>query len=81
MFNTVTGDYRYCCGGTVFSGKGTVKQQGNVYTLTVSTGDRRITATMDGSTKRGNATLQSPPGTTRCTIIDNNVTNNTCACK
>src|SRR5205085_5161777 len=32
LFNTVTGDYRFCCGGTIFTGRGTVKQQGSIYT-------------------------------------------------
>jgi hypothetical protein len=80
-FNTTTGDYRFCCGGTAFTGKGTVKQQGSVITLTASSGNQRVTATLDGTTKRGSASLQSPPGTTRCTIRDNDVTNNTCMCK
>ncbi|HKP12531.1 MAG TPA: HYR domain-containing protein [Blastocatellia bacterium] len=80
LFNTATGDYRFCCGGTVFTGKGTVKQIGSVYTLTHNPVDRRVLATIDGGTKKGNASLQSPAGTTRCTIRDDNVTNNTCLC-
>ncbi|MFL6215341.1 MAG: HYR domain-containing protein [Blastocatellia bacterium] len=80
LFNTVTGDYRFCCNGTVFTGKGTVKQQGSIYTLTHNPVDRRVLATVDGSTRKGNASLQSPAGTLRCTIRDDNVLNNTCLC-
>ncbi|MFL6215450.1 MAG: HYR domain-containing protein [Blastocatellia bacterium] len=80
LFNTLTGDYRFCCGGTVFTGKGTVKQQGSIYTLTHNPTDRRLLATMDGATRKGNASFQYPVGTTRCTIRDDNVTNNTCMC-
>ena len=80
LFNTATGDYRFCCNGMVFTGKGTVKQQGSLYTLTHNPADRRVSATVDAATKKGNASLQSPPGTLRCTIRDDNVTNNTCLC-
>jgi len=80
LFITTTGEYRFCCGGMIFSGVGTVKQQGSIFTLTVNAPDRRIQALADGATKKGNASLQSPPGTTRCTIRDDNITNNTCIC-
>jgi subtilisin-like proprotein convertase family protein len=80
LFNSVTGDYRFCCNGTVFTGKGKVVVQGSIITLSVTGTDRRIQATADGGSKKGNASLQSPVGTTRCTIRDDNITNNTCLC-
>ncbi|MEW6130271.1 MAG: HYR domain-containing protein [Acidobacteriota bacterium] len=80
LFNTTNGAYRFCCDGTTFTGTGTVKKQGNVYTLTHNAPDRRVLLQIDGSTKKGNGSLQSPPGTLRCTIRDDNITNNTCLC-
>jgi hypothetical protein len=81
LFNTQTGDYRFCCSGSVFTGKGTVVKQGSVWTLTHNAADRRVNATLDGSTNRGNASLQSPAGTTRCTITDRDIRNNACTCQ
>jgi hypothetical protein len=80
LWNTQTGDYRICCGGQVYTGKGTVVKQGSTYTLTHQAADRRVTATLDGAMNRGTASLQSPPGTTRCAITDRNLTNNSCQC-
>jgi hypothetical protein len=81
MWNTLTGEYRFCCSGSVFTGKGTVVKQGSVYTLTHNPADRRVSATLDGSQNRGTASLQSPPGTPRCTITDRNLANNSCLCQ
>ena len=80
LFNTTTGAYKFCCGGTVFTGIGKVARQGNIITLSDSTASQRVLVTIDGSTKKASGSLQSPPGTTRCTIRDDNVTNNTCMC-
>jgi hypothetical protein len=81
LFNTLTGDYRFCCNGTVYSGKGTVVKQGNTWTLTHNPADRRVLARLDGSANNGTASLQSPPGTTKCTITDKNIANNSCSCQ
>jgi hypothetical protein len=81
LFNTSTGDYRFCCGGTAITGKGTVVNLGNTYTLTHNPADRRVTAKLDGSAKTGTASLQLPPGINKCTIIDKNTTNNSCLCQ
>ena len=80
LWNTQTGDYRFCCNGSVFTGKGSVVKQGSVYTLTHTAADRKVNATLDGALNRGNASLQSPPGTARCSITDRNLTNNSCQC-
>jgi len=79
--NSATGDYRFCCNGTVFTGKGKVAIRGSVYTLEHSTADRRVLASDDELAHRGTASLQSPPGTTRCTITDRDTRNNTCLCQ
>jgi hypothetical protein len=81
LFNTVTGDYRFCCNGTVFTGKGVVVKQGSTWTLTHNAMDRRVSGSLDASQNRGSASLQSPPGTTKCAITDRNLTNNSCSCQ
>jgi hypothetical protein len=81
LINTITGDYVFCCGNAVqLAGRGTIVQQGCVFTLTHNTGDRRVMARFDLAVKKGNASLQAPPGTTVCTITDTNMANNTCNC-
>jgi hypothetical protein len=81
MFNSSTGEYRFCCGGAVFVGVGKVTIHGNVYILQhTSPGDRRVVGRVDSSLNIGNATLQVPAGTTICTITDRDTTDNTCSC-
>jgi hypothetical protein len=79
-WNTTTGEYVFCCNGTVFTGVGQVKRIGCTYTLTHTPVDRRVTGKVDLTTFRGEGSLQSPAGTTRCTISDNDVRDNNCAC-
>jgi hypothetical protein len=81
LLNTLTGDYRFCCSGTTYTGKGTVVKLGSTYTLTHNLPDRRVSAKLDGGANNGTASLQSPPGITKCTIIDKNLTNNSCSCQ
>ena len=33
LFNTITGEYRWCCNGATFTGVATVKKSGNTFTL------------------------------------------------
>jgi hypothetical protein len=80
-WNTSTGAYVFCCNGTTFTGTGKVKTLGCTYTLEHSTSpDRRVTGKVDFSTFRGEGGLQSPIGSVRCTISDNDVRDNNCAC-
>ena len=79
--NSSTGDYRFCCGGTTFTGRAKVVRQGNVFTFEHFAADRRILATDVEVAFRGVASLQSPPGSTICTIIDRDTRNNSCACQ
>ncbi|HJQ26797.1 MAG TPA: HYR domain-containing protein [Blastocatellia bacterium] len=81
LVNTSTGDYRFCCNGTTFTGRGKLTVRGSIYTLEHSTTDRRVLVTDDESQHRGTASLQVPPGTTRCTITDRDTRNNTCQCQ
>jgi hypothetical protein len=81
LFNSSTGDYIFCCGSTIMQGRGTVTLQGGDMTLQHSTGDRRVLGKVSLSMKKGIASLQSPPGSTKCTITDKDITNNNCACQ
>ena len=38
LFNSQSGDYRFCCGGTVFTGRGKVRVQGCTISLEQVTG-------------------------------------------
>jgi hypothetical protein len=80
LFNTTTGDYRFCCGGTIYTGKGSVVKQGNTYTLTHNTSTRRVLCKLDAAQKKGTATLQEPIGVMKCSITDSNTLNNSCSC-
>ncbi len=81
LLNLSTGEYRFCCNGTVLAtGKGTVSSAGCSFTIQHNPSDRRVTIKIDLSTKRGIASLQMPPGSTRCTISDGDISNNSCQC-
>ena len=79
--NSQTGAYRFCCGGTVYTGTAIVVKHGNTVTFSHNPADRRVTVNYDGSALKGTASLQSPPGTVKCTITDRNTANNSCSCQ
>jgi hypothetical protein len=82
LYNHLTGEYRFCCGGTVVaSGIGTAQVKGCVVTITHNTANLRVLIKADTATKTGSASAQNPIGVTRCTISDRNLVNNTCACQ
>jgi len=78
--NSVTGDYQFCCGGTLFTGKAVVTKLGNLVTFQHNAPDRRVLANDDEGAFRGTATIQNPPGIVKCTIGDRDTRNNTCVC-
>jgi hypothetical protein len=80
LLNSFTGDYLFCCGGTTFSGRGTVQKLGSTYTLTHNTAERRVSGRLEGAMNRGTGSLQWPVGTTRCAITDRDTRNNSCVC-
>jgi hypothetical protein len=82
LFLSTTGDYLFCLAdGTSYTGKGTVKKVGFVFTLMKNTGPHRITATVTkGTVNIGTATLQAPPGVLKAVIVDTNILNNNCVC-
>lgn len=79
LWNSQTGDYRYCCAGVSYAGRGASTRKGGVYTLSQMSGAQRVTASVDSSANRGTATLQvgSANG---CPITDRDIRNNTCQC-
>ncbi|HJQ26094.1 MAG TPA: HYR domain-containing protein [Blastocatellia bacterium] len=79
--NSKTGDYRFCCGGTTFTGKAKVTIAGNVVTFEHNATDRKVLVRDDEGAFRATGSLQMPPGTTRCTITDRDTRNNTCICQ
>lgn len=80
VFNAVTGEYSYCCNGVVsMTGIGSVTRIGCVITIQHNTPDRRVLIKVDYGVKKGNASLQMPPGSVKCTITDKNTSNNNCA--
>ena len=80
LFNSMTGDYVFCCGQFTLAGKGTVTRQGGNITLQHNAVDRRVLAKVSLSARSGIASLQSPPGSTKCTIADRDTRNNSCVC-
>ena len=80
VWNSLTGDYRFCCAGVIYTGRGAVSRKGSVFTLTHSPADRRLIASVDSTQNKGTASLQSPPGVNRCTINDRDIRNNSCQC-
>ncbi|HJQ27282.1 MAG TPA: HYR domain-containing protein, partial [Blastocatellia bacterium] len=79
--NSKTGDYRFCCGGTTFTGKAKVTIAGNLVTFEHNATDRKVLVRDDEGAFRATGSLQTPPGTTRCTITDRDTRNNTCICQ
>jgi subtilisin-like proprotein convertase family protein len=81
VFFSPTGDYLFCCNGVMVSGTGLATVRGCIVSIQHNPPDRRVLLTFDGAVHRGTASLQMPPGTIKCTIIDRNTLNNTCTCQ
>jgi subtilisin-like proprotein convertase family protein len=77
LWNSLTGAYRFCCNGITFTGVGKSTIQGCVFTLQHNPADRRVLGRVDKAVHAGTASIQFPPGTTRCTITDRNTLNDT----
>lgn len=76
--NTITGAYRFCCRGTLFTGIAKVTKKGSTATFEQNGPDRKVLAKYDGGVSRGSASIQSSLGT--CTITDRDTRNNSCVC-
>jgi HYR domain len=81
LASATTGAYRFCCGGTTFTGVAQVTRKGNVATFQDNSGGRRVQATDDEAVFKGTASIQSPPGTIKCTITDRDTRNDSCVCQ
>jgi len=81
LWNSFTGQYRFCCKGVTYTGIGKATTQGCVFTLQHNPLDRRVLGRVDKAVHSGNASIQAPPGTTRCTITDRNTLNDTPTCQ
>ena len=79
--NSITGAYRFCCGGTVFTGVAQVTKRGSIATFQHYAPTQRVLATVDGGVFKGTASLQFPPGSIKCTIQDRDTRNNSCICQ
>jgi hypothetical protein len=80
-FNTLTGDYLFCAGGTPYSGKGTVTRRGNTITLQHNAGDRRMQVTLDATANRATASFQKlGAGGGTFSLTDRDIRNDTCPC-
>ncbi|HTF37218.1 MAG TPA: HYR domain-containing protein, partial [Blastocatellia bacterium] len=77
LWNSITGQYRFCCNGITFTGVGKATRQGCVYTLEHNPADRRVLGRVDKAVHTGSGAIQAPLGTTRCTITDRNTLNDT----
>jgi hypothetical protein len=80
LVNSTMGDYRFCCAGSSYSGRGIITRRGNLITLEDNSASRRLLAKADKSTNKATASLQAPPGTIICTLTDQNIANNSCNC-
>ncbi|HKA18702.1 MAG TPA: HYR domain-containing protein [Blastocatellia bacterium] len=81
LFNTTTGEFRFCCNGILFSGVGKVTKAGCIFSLSATPVQLRVQATLNKATFNGTASLQAPPGSTRCTLTDRDTRNDTQLCQ
>jgi uncharacterized repeat protein (TIGR01451 family) len=81
LINSVTGDYRFCCHGVTYTGRGTMTIRGSTYQLEHNPGDRRVLVKDDEAVHKGSGSIGAPPGTIRCTITDRNTLDNSCVCQ
>jgi hypothetical protein len=84
LFNTQTGDYRFCCNGQLLaSGRGVLTIRGCIGTIDDSKGNRRVHIQWDTSADgkgAGTAYLAFDGSTTKCFITDKSMAGNVCSC-
>jgi hypothetical protein len=80
QFNSANGEYRFIRVNDSFTltGTGTTIIRGSTVTLQHFATDRRVTASIDNSVRRGTASVQIFSLQTTYTITDKNTTNNNC---
>jgi hypothetical protein len=75
LWNSITGAYRFCCHGVIYTGTGLATRQGCVFTLQHNPVDRRVLGRVDKAAHTASGSIQSPAGKLRCSIIDRNTLN------
>jgi hypothetical protein len=85
LFNTLTGEYRFCCNGQLLAtGTGVLTMRGCIGSIDDQKGSRKVTIGFDFSAfgvGRGTASLFLNGSTNpKCTITDQNMSNNQCTC-
>jgi uncharacterized repeat protein (TIGR01451 family) len=80
VFNSRTGQYIFCCGGSKTTGQGAATRAGCTFILLHISPNLRVQATVNSCSGIGQATMQTPPGRLKCMIVDRDITNNTCSC-
>jgi hypothetical protein len=85
LFNTLTGEYRFCCNGQLLAtGTGVLTIRGCQGTITDQKGTRKVTITFDFSANghgAGTASLFLNGSTNpKCSITDMDMSNNVCTC-
>jgi hypothetical protein len=81
LIDTATGAYRFCCNGVlVASGTGMRYARGCTLTISDSSNNRIVQVSVDTAVMKGTASVKQG-GNILCTIQDNNLVNNTCACQ
>jgi hypothetical protein len=81
FFNAVTGDYRFCCNGTVLAtGRATPTVSGCNVTIDYLKSNRHVHIAVTGNgSGTGTASIQKGANTV-CQISDSNLTGNSCTC-
>ena len=81
-FSSTAGTYEFtsCRYFLTLTGRGTITRRGSVVTLTDYSGGLRVLARFDEAVKKGSATIQYLPLNLSSTIIDRNISDNTCGC-
>jgi len=80
LFNSVTGDYMFCCDGMTLTGRGLVKKKGGDITITHNTSDRSILIKVSKTAFKGVATARTFTSQFQCEVEDRDTRNNTCIC-
>lgn len=85
LFNTLTGEYRFCCNGQLLAtGTGVLTMRGCIGTIDDLKGSRKVHIEFDFSAfgvGRGTASLFLNGSTDpKCKITDQNMSNNQCTC-
>lgn len=84
LWNSLTGEYRFCCGGTLYSAPtSTVMRQGNIFTLEDRNSPRnvKVIGRCDAGVNSGTASVQSLANKIICSVTDREIRNDTTLCQ